>query len=438
MKCTIQSQGKQATLVVKQLILFQNCKIIHAQGRSSQDYYLFFHKNRYVNTLKATKIKADSFLNKAIEHGLIVLAPHHAIYSLVHQQTFPCIPLNKMINQIENQHMSLEQIIILSYFDQSIEKDKVIKLFVESFRNYRRNGKMQKAYQVLIKLKDYAPENQLVNDILNTLTFQNYQPENQEDLAFNPLQIDKLEKIYLKANRHLDISILSTVKLLNGFTDKQWQLLLQTLSDYPLDIQTKTLFNILKQKPDLIDQKEFAESLLKLANANKYFNIVMKPEYSHPIDTTHFIKQLEHASQDLQMILFNQKQQILIDRIASFSKSDKEKTIRLIIETAIKVVSIDRIIDWLESWEEPFSFHKQLLTIKELMENPDEQEELADFYQYFNHKYGAIECLKWEIELHPTKESAHKKLVKLLKETNQNDEASAYQEQWIQQTKYSS
>lgn len=437
MKCTIQNQKKQATLIIKRLVLYQNCKLIHAQGRSGQDYYLIFHKNRYINTIKVTELKVDSFITKAIEHGLIVSSPHHAIYSLVNQQVFSCSPLDKMVHHTANQPKQLEQVIILSYFDQYIAKEKIINLFIESFRNHRRNGKLQQAYQVLTILKDYAPENQFARDILTSLTFQGYQSNKQEYLAFNPLQAETLEKKYLENKCHIEISILSTVNLLNEYSDDQWQLFHQTLTDYPAEIQTKTLFQLLKQKPSLIEQKAFAAALLKYANANQFLSIVLKSEYSHPIDSATFIEQLEQASQDEHLTIFNKKQNTFINRITPFSIENKEKATRLIIESAIPVVPIDNIIKWLEAFEDRFSFYNQLLTIKKLVENPDQQEKLAEFYQHFNHRDGAIECLKWEVELHPTKETVHKKLIKLLKETNQNDEADAYQEQWIQQTKYS-
>ncbi|WP_440896417.1 hypothetical protein ACS127_18265 [Amphibacillus sp. Q70] len=437
MKCTIQSQKKQATLVVKRLVLYQNCKLIHAQGRSGQDYYLIFHKNRYINTIKVTELKIDSFISKAIEQGLIVSAPHHAIYSLINQQVFSCLPLDKMVHHAENHPKQLEQVIILSYFDQYIAKEKIINLFIETFRNHRRNGKLQQAYQVLTILEDYAPENQFARDILTSLTFQGYQSDNQEYFAFNPLQSDILEKTYLKNKRHLEISILSTVNLLNEYSDDQWQLFHHTLSDYPIDIQAKTLFQLLKQKPSLIEQKTFAKALLKYANVKQFLSIVLKPEYPHSIDPTIFIEQLEQASQDEHLAIFNKKQKPFIDRITSFPIEDKEKATRLIIESAIQITPIDEVLKWLDAFEDTFSFYNQLLTIKKLVENPDQQEKLAEFYQRFNHRDGAIECLKWEAELYPTKESVHKKLIKLLKETNQNEEADAYQEQWIQQTKYS-
>ena len=437
MKCTIQTQNKQATLTVKQLILFQQCQLIHAEGRSGQDYYLIFHDKRYVNTIKVKQLKQDTFIHQATEQGLIVTAPHHAIYTLINQQIFTCIPLKRMLANINGKQKSIESIIILSYFDQFIAKEKIITRFIKAYQEYRRNGQLKHAHHVLLMLQSYDPENQFAHDILTSLTFQGYQVDKHLTLAFNPLQLDLLEHIYLETESELELSILSTVQLLNHYSEHHFQLLQQTLNDYPIDIQRKTLRQLIKQKPSLIKQQSFANAFLNIASAKQYITIILQKDYPHPIKATTFTEQLERLDKSNLRDVFLKKQNSIIARTKNFSQLEKEKIARLLVEATLPFLSLDDILIWLEDFDQSFSFQPQLLSMKKLVQNPDQQEQLADLYLKFNYLDGAIECLKWEVELDPTNEAIYKKLIKLLKESNQHEEADAFQEQWIQQTKYS-
>lgn len=436
MKCTIQTQNKRATLKVKQLILYHQCQLIHAEGRSGQDYYLIFHDKRYINTVKIKQLRQDTFIHHATEQGLIVTAPHHAIFTLTHQRIFTCIPLKKMLANITGKQKSIDSIIILSYFDQFIAKEKIIARFIKAYQEYRRNGQLKQAHLVLSLLQNYDPENQFAHDILTSLTFQRYQVDNRVTSAFNPLQLDLLEQIYLETESELELSVLSTVQLLNHYSDHHLQQLKQTLSDTPINIQRKTFKQLIKQKPSLIEHQSFANTFLSIASAKQYLNIVLKDNFPHPIKATTFIEQLEKIDKSNLLNIFLKKQNNIIARTKSFSQLDKEKIARLLVEAVLPFVSIDDILSWLKAFDKPFSFHQQLLSIKELVQNPDQQGRLAELYLKFNNLEGAIECLKWEVELYPTNESIYKKLIKLLRETGQDEEANIFQEQWVQQTKY--
>lgn len=437
MKCKIQIQQKQATLKAKRLIQYQNCHLIEAHGRSGQTYYLIFHKARYINTLKIADLNPNSFIATAIKHGLIVTSPHHAIDSLIRDQIFPCLPLKKMIQTMSQNTKQLEQIIILSYFDHAITQEKIINLFIECFRQHRRDGQLQLAFQAISTLKHYQPDNQFAHDILATLTFQNYQLEQKEIFAYNPLDLDTLETIYSSDGHELERSILATTQLLNGFSDHYWQLFLSTLQPFPAKIRAKTMLELLRQQPNLIDSKAFSDTLLKSADSKSYLKTVLTEKFPHHVQAKPFLKHLAQVDQATHLLIFNQYQVNFIKRIDSFTLEEKEKATRIIIESAFKDHSIDQILDWLAQFNDRFSFTNQLEMIKQLEENPDQQAKLADIYQKFNYLSGAIDCLKWEIELDPTNETLFKKLIKLLKKTDQDEEADAYQEQRIHQMKYS-
>lgn len=437
MKCKIQINNKQATLKVSKLVLYQHCQLLLAQGRSGNDYYLIFHKKRYINTVKIDELKADSFIAKAIQNGLSVLAPHHAIHSLVADQTFTLTPLKKMLYIDSNSDKQLDQIIILSYFDQYVSKEKISEHFIEVFRHHRRNGQMQLAFQVVSLLKNYDPENQFAFDILSSLTFQDYQLNDLEYFSFNPLQLEHLEHIYQSENRQFELSILSTFQIINDFSEHYWSIFIQTLNAYPKQIKTDTLAKLFKQQPDLIKESLFVDALLNDMNSQSYLKVVLNKKFIHSIDFKPFFEHLQNAKEDLLLMIFQEKKVNLKNRINPFTAIEKENIVRVIVEAALKSEPIDTILAWLDEFDQPFSFEKQLLLIQHLLENPDQQEQLADLYQKFNHYEGAIDCLKWDLELDPTNEVVFKKLIHLLKETNNTEEVEAYQQQWIQQMKYS-
>lgn len=437
MKYKIQSQNKQATLTARQLILFQHCRIIHAQGRSGQDYYTIFHKERYINTVKIQQLKEHSFLATAIEHGLIIEAPHYAIEQLIDEEIFPTVPLNKMLSSIVDKSKSLESLIILSYFDHFITKDQIIEQFSESFREHRRGGKLKQSYLILQTLKSYDPENHFAKDMLATLTLQGYEVDDQAYFSFMPLQLDHLESIYLETDAHFELSILSTYQLLNKYSDHHFELFHKTLIDHQPSIQRKTLTQMIKQNEKLIEHDTFLNAFLNVANPNQYVNFVLKTNFSHPIDEEIFVEQLSKMKSAQQLNIFINNGKVFLTRIKDFTKREQEKAIRMIVESVIPHISLDEIIDWLSAFEGNISFYKQLLLMKELSNHPDKQGELATLYQQFNHLEGAIDCLRWEIELDPINEETYKKIIHLLKATGQQEEADDFQEQWIHQTKYS-
>lgn len=437
MKCRIQIQQKQATLDVKRLILFKNCQLVEAHGRSGQTYYLVFHKKRYINTVKVNQLNPDSFIAKAIMYGLIVNSPHHAIDTLVNQQTFSCIPLKKMLQSMSKKLDQLDQIIIITYFDQFISQEKIINLFIECFRQHRRDGQLQHAFQVLSTLKNYQPDNQFAHDMLVSLTFQGYQVHEREMFAFNPLDLDTLESIYQSDSRILERSILATVQLLKKFSNHYWQLFLSTLDPFPPSIRAATLYEMYLQQPKLINHQPFSDQLLMYVDSKRYLKILLEKDFSHQVNIKAFMSHLTQVEQNTHLTIFTKHQDQFIKRIDSFPCEEKEVVTRMIIDSALKYKPIEDILSWLDKFDTPFYFTKHLELIKELKENPDSQAQLADIYQYFNHFAGAIDCLKWEIELHPNNETLYKKLISLLKQNGQVEEAEAYQEQIIHQIKYS-
>src|SRR5690625_1182623 len=304
MKCKIQINNKQATLKVSKLVLYQHCQLLLAQGRSGNDYYLIFHKKRYINTVKIDELKADSFIAKAIQNGLSVLAPHHAIHSLVADQTFTLTPLKKMLYIDSNSDKQLDQIIILSYFDQYVSKEKISEHFIEVFRHHRRNGQMQLAFQVVSLLKNYDPENQFAFDILSSLTFQDYQLNDLEYFSFNPLQLEHLEHIYQSENRQFELSILSTFQIINDFSEHYWSIFIQTLNAYPKQIKTDTLAKLFKQQPDLIKESLFVDALLNDMNLQYYLKFVFNKKFIISIDFKSLFDHFNYVNYDLLLIYY--------------------------------------------------------------------------------------------------------------------------------------
>ncbi|WP_017473740.1 tetratricopeptide repeat protein [Amphibacillus jilinensis] len=437
MKCTIQSQKKQAVLTIKKLTLYQRCKIIHAKGRSGADYYLIFHKDRYINTAKINHLKDDGFIKKAFSNGLVIKGAHPAIYKLVNDHVFMCTRMTQTINKFKQRQPNLEQVITLTYFDQFITKDELINAFIDCFRDYRRKGNIQKAYNVLSVLKHYDPNNQFAKEMLASMTFQGYQSTYKEYFYYTPLDPQRLYDIFTHHERSVDLSILVTYRLLNRFSLTDWNVFQNFLSSYPKEVQANTTFQLFKQKPALIKYRSFTDVLLTHANTKQFFKIVFNDSFPHDLYQPLFIKHMENASEELIMEVFNNKYP-LQEVIKDFPINKQEQAIRPMIEIILKHTSIHEVLAWLENFKHTFSFQSALEQIKQLEENPDKQDQLGDLYKMFNDLDHAISCYKWVIEFNPNHELTLKKLITLLKQNGQNEEAEAYQQQFIQQNKYSS
>ncbi|SDC05650.1 hypothetical protein SAMN05421734_10429 [Pelagirhabdus alkalitolerans] len=436
MKCKIKSQKKVATLSTKGLAMYQHAKIVQAQGRSKSNYYLIFHKNRYINTIKADELKQNSFIKRAFDNGIVIHGDHPAIYELTNDSIFPCSKPRQVMDRSLKMQPNIEQLIILSYFDQVIDSAKIHNEFIKTARTFLQNGKRQKAYTALTLLLQMEPHHHYAKDMVNDVAFVDSHMKPEELEFYTPLDINRLKNLFKEQNRTLDYLILQTHRLTNRFSQQAWDAFLPQLKTYPTSVQRLTLLSMYKHKPALMNYEVFSDALLSVVTSDEYIKLVLHPTFNHSIEPKQFLSQLKQSSNRTKYQIFQKRSHSFDDRIQDFDNETKEIAIRIIIESLLDTTEIDTILEWIESKQDNLSYTGALQQIKQLQEDPDKQETLAELYKKFHAYSKAIACYKWVMDLDPTNEAVNKQLITLLKEQDQTEEAKAYQQQFIQLVKY--
>ncbi|WP_067840872.1 tetratricopeptide repeat protein [Amphibacillus sediminis] len=452
MQCKLKSHNEVISLTVSRLFLYHQCKLVLAQDYEGSKYFLVFHKDQFIHALKLDKLKPHHFLDRARRAGLSIPGNQPVIRALLNQKTFNHLSINQLKHKfkLHQGNPNIDQVIIQSYFDQVLPTNDIVHAFKQCFLAYRRNGNMQKAYQVLLALKVYQPDNSFAKDMLTSVDFQRYHhdytdpnqlkfidPYFYEQQCYHPLNIDQLSHFLKEQNRQIDLAILATYRLTTTFSSDSWEIYQSFLNLCPSNQQLIALAQLLKLNPSLLQHDIFAKAILARSSADQYVKIVTRRQYPHPIDNEAFVEAIAQASPTTKRALLA-KQERLIAITKSLSAHDIEQIIKPILASALESESMDSLMDWLEPFDQQslLKLHHILAKIKQLKDDPDHQLELADLYLSFNQLEPAINCLKWELELNPANEKALKQLITLLKQDNKNHEADAYQEQLIQLTKY--
>ncbi|SEO65496.1 hypothetical protein SAMN04488134_11081 [Amphibacillus marinus] len=431
MKCTLYTQKKQATLVISKLILFYQCKIICAKGNTGAQYYLIFHRDRYINAIKTDHLKPESFLFRAIEQGMTIHRAHPIVYDLLKQSPFAWTSARQVKKKTHRLQPDMEQVTILSYFDQYIAPKTIIELYQNCFRSFKREGQLQKAYQSLVHLNRYQPNLTFYQDMIAAVEFQNYHTEQSTDSVTDPI-------VFALTMKENDSARL-TSQLSSSWNTDEWHQLWLLLQNYPSRVIFTTLEHMLRQNESLIQEPPFTEVLLSQATAKQFFNTLKKQSpFSHLINFDLFKQQLDALTVQRKISLLKNKPNYFINLIQNFSMHEKEQLIKPIVNVALQTESIPLVKQWLQDLPFNISLKEQLATMERFEQDELHQKELANLYIEFNNPLHAIECLKWSLAIDTDDLSCYKQLIELLRSTNQEQEADVYQNQLIHLARFRS
>lgn len=454
MELTIQNGKKTTSLSINQLCLYQQSKIIEAISSNGDIYYLFFHKDTYIDSGKAQEIQLDSHLHHAFSRGVCLPADHPFINELIVNKTFPVIRLNQLDKKLSQQYAPTEAGLILSYFDQFLPEETTFKRLQHVYYDLRRNGKMLKAYKTLHILANHRENNIFCRDMLAHLDFQRFEEKFQnlselkeidrttyEFTCFNtPAHIDQLLEIYQEENRVLDEWIIRIDQLKHQFNANHWQVINKALTKYSKEDQIACLTNMINTNPDLLKEHEVMDRLLTIAKPDTFVQLIMEHAIQlDQIDQTVLLNQLNNATPDLLAKYFNHENDQLLQLTKTSSIQETEAIITPFVTAFLATKSITDLISWLKPFHlhhKQFSFDHKLQDIKRLEDDPEQQYKLGELYLSFDQYDRAIDCFKWEVELNPSNLSAIQTLIQLLKKTHNATEANAYQALFIQTEKY--
>lgn len=456
MELTIQTGKKVKSLQVEQLCLFHQSKIIKAISPEHEIYYLIFHKDNYINGANSQSLQQGSYLQQAFTRGVCLSNNHPVLHELISNKTFPLVRFQLFNKKLAQQYSPIESSLILTYFDQFLPEEMTTDTLKQTYYDLRRNGKMSKAYQTIQILSNHRPDNQFSKDMRSHLDFQRYEEKYQnldelqnidsftyERVCFQePEYRDRLLSLYQEEDRTIDAFILHYDQLKRNFDQTDWHEVEQGLEKYSNEEQLYCYTELIKENPALLQVPVFANKLLTKATADFYIQFVLEDTFKlDELDHQLLITQLHDANPHLLAHYFNHPKDQLVQLTKDCSTKETEAIVLPFIKAFLMSKSISEVIEWLEPfhhYHKQLSFDAKLQTMQQLQEDPDQQGKLGELYVQFEQWEQAMNCFKWEVELNPTNLSIVRALIDLLKKTNNQQEAEAYQSLLIQTEKYRS
>ncbi|MCT2534412.1 hypothetical protein NC661_15205 [Aquibacillus koreensis] len=455
----VTSNKKNLTLTVEQMVMFNQCKIIEGMDQEGNTYYLYFYKNNFINGVKTNKININSFTHRAFQRGITMEANHPSVQALLRlHNSFHLQSFNQLFKHLQHKFSEKEIAVMFTFFDSFISKETIIKLFKKTYYQYRRNGQMLSAYQLLRILQQYDPNDAFVKDMIHNLQFQRYEklyedPEklvNSDSIFFELISFDHLEDrqqtstllhLYKTENRWNDELIVRTHLLRHYYSHDNFNRIKEMIDQLDPIGQAyilQTLSQFVQTHPEL--QNQLITHHLQEKQYDETIKVVFSTGFQPSDEQSEAImNSFTHTAPSTLLAFFSIANKRILEIVPTDVKK-QEQLIRAFVYAALPHKSIDEIIDWFAPFHElnlHFPIEQKLKTMQQLENDPDQQYELGELYIYFNQLEKAIDCFKWEMELHPEDKKIVQALVALLKKAGETEEAAVYQQLLIQMQKSS-
>ncbi|WP_079708807.1 hypothetical protein [Paraliobacillus ryukyuensis] len=457
MELTITSQKKTIQANVLQLHLYQQSKVIEAMDKRNNYYYVVFYQDQFINVVKPTHMKRHSHVQRAITNGISLPGDHPLVNKLIGQQTLSMTRFNQLFKKLQQHYPPLETALILSFFDSFTTAGSIPKLIKKTYYDFRRNGKMRKALQALYLLKEVDAENTFANDLIGKMEFQKYNEAYQtldiimekdpvyfEDICFRHLQDgiyhENLLMFYDQKNRHIDAIMVRLYLLKQQFNETHWQQLQATIQTWNNEAQINVLSDLYRDQPHPIIEKELTGRLIGSSHHNEVVSFLLEQNYL-PTQTEmdKIIDHLNHTDRSQLIQYFHQSKEKFTTLRQSITKNQLEKAITPFIKAFLSTYSFEEINQWFRAFNESnelFLIEQTIHTMEKLQDDPDHQDKLGELYASLDQVEQAIDCYKWEMELHPQNTKAIQAVAHLYKEMGNETEAGTYQDLLIQTQKY--
>ncbi|WP_157967344.1 MULTISPECIES: hypothetical protein [Paraliobacillus] len=453
----LQSNKKTINVTVKQLYLYKQSKVMEAFDEHNNYYYLVFYKDTYMNGMKTDHIKLNSHIHQAFTSGIRIDAEHPIIHHLTKNEKLPLIRFNQLYKKVQQDYSPIETALIFTFFDSFTAEGSATQLLKKTFYDFRRNGKMLKAFQVLKLLAAHDQKNQFAKDMLENMQFQRYatQYQDYEQLVkIDPLYLEsscftnlenKIALHYLlmllhTENRWIDTLIIRTHLLKNKFEEMQWNALEQSLKTFTINEQITLLFDIYQSSQHADIEKALTNKLIGSSHHNDLVVFIMEHNYQpQENQLDQIVDHLTQADPKVISSYFNHSNQQLVQLSKHLTAKQIETLITPFIKTFLEDYSISEVRKWFTPFHEVehhFSIEQTLTKMNNLQDDPDNQFLLGELYIKFNQFEKAIDCFKWEIELSPNSTQAIQALANLYKQLGNHTEAKTYQNLLIQTQKY--
>ncbi|MGY0693265.1 hypothetical protein ACW2QC_10810 [Virgibacillus sp. FSP13] len=451
----IRLNKKNLDLTPYKMAMYRQAKIIIATDVQQNHFYLFFYKNNFLTGAKANNINDDSFIHRAFSKGIVFDGFHPITTKLIkRQKTITCISLKQLYNKVQHKYSPIETVYIFTFFDSFLSQETIQELLKQVYNHYRRDGKMNAAYQLLTMYQHYDDTYNFANDMLHNIAqFHSHQPQNDDehtnyvkdptnseiyyfDHFFQTDVFSLLIQMYKDQNRWLDELIIRIHLLTNQFTSENFANIQELLEEFNNEEQLYILKSLDSEnnKHTNLQDVLFA-SLVDAKNANEIVRFVITHDYRpQPDQLSKIAASMKKADNAIFPDLFHQSNSSLIQLFATDHKLLDNACTRF-VSTFLAHYSLEQIQNWFIPFHEAnihLPIEQKITKLKALENDPDQQLPLGKIYLEFNQVGKAIDCFKWEMELTPENPEPVKLLANVYKQAGNEEEAYIYQQLLIQ------
>ncbi|TGB01964.1 tetratricopeptide repeat protein [Halobacillus salinus] len=441
---TLKSKQKVCDVTVQRIAFYQQCQVVEALDEESKHYYMFFHKEHYLNYVSASKLPDRSFVKSAFNEGITFHGIHPLVTSLLTASTYKKKDFNTLFTKLKQQWGHPETAQIATYFTPFIKKTKLAHFIQSLFYEERRSGKMLSCYRIYSVLEDFAPNHPLIDAFSGDLKFveieKRYKLQDESTLATDTLytenewyknrlsSYDDLHSLYEKQSRLIEQRALSIDHAAHTQTEEDYQ----TLLDSSPSLLSPPFFTDLYAR-ELTHHSflnDYLDSLLAENQLKEAAELINKHKLAlSSIQSQTFIHLAER----------NQTDSPSPDswRELTLSNLKTEQSTKL-LELAVRSILHNNDISYVREWLQPFEdvpeaqvIVEKVIEMDTLSDDPGKQRRLGELYYEFQQPNLAIDCMSWDMELDSANPEPVQWLAKLYNEVGNKEEHDAYQQLYV-------
>ncbi|WP_377891657.1 tetratricopeptide repeat protein [Alkalihalobacillus sp. R86527] len=451
---TLISNHKPVQLRIERMAIHHRMKILKTVKANGSKFYLFFYQNDFI-TGKSIEVQSGSLIEKAFQDGIVLNAPHPLITKFLEPHTIVLKSTKHVLQNIQKKYSPQEVVFIFSYFDSFLPKEKIMQLQRKYFYEYRRNGQLRLAFQILMVALYADFSTKWAQELSNQLEFQKVKsiyewggrelheadPLYAEINAYKDLASNKtyLDSLYKRDGRKIDHSALTLKMYLQSSHNQNEQSL--PAIDFPLSNHERALllWNMYSEAPHLnVLRKQVFQSLIELKKTTEAINLLASRQDEI---TEKECEQMIEAFQDLETDM-DAIELTLLQKCLCVQENRRHLPLLLqtLVPKLLERYDIDFVFDWLKPLYEDNKDLPILTTIQtmaEIQDDPDKQFQLGKLYHKLSQYDEAIKCFDWEMEMHPTDPTPVQWLTKVYREMGKIEESNTYMSIYTQMQRVS-
>ncbi|RXJ00251.1 hypothetical protein DS745_12005 [Anaerobacillus alkaliphilus] len=443
---------KQIRLQAEQVSFYLQGQIIEAFCEKNEVYYLLFYKTNFLTAFKPTRLRRNSYIERAFKKGQVYPADFPFIHELLSSNN-PCQVVNfeQLLRQLKKIYTPQEKALILTFLESFIPKKQLFNEILAEFYEHRRNGQMLLGYQIIRILMDFAPKHSLIKQQASDRSF-NKHAFSYDNNCSDVMEKDSIyaEKVlysqkeqeesyrqlvvrYQSESRWLDLMVLSIYQLKLSFSELHYASLKQLLEKHFDETKIiQVLEQLFFQLPNFLPlQKELFHFYIKTQDIEKLCNLLDSNSFQLSSSQVKKISDILEGLDFEKHLLAPDVVRLLVKSVLDIYP---EKTEKLLSKCIIWLLSNHEpayIKNWLQAFREnpgARKIYSEVETMEKLNDDLDHMQILGQLYFQYKQFEKAIECFSWEMELEPNNPKPLQWLSKVYREKGMAEESDMYRQ----------